>query len=60
MCLFFSQSHQGDTAAMRDAIIHLAQKKQEARRAVAKSQPAAESSSEEEQGTEEEVLHKVF
>ncbi|XP_058023641.1 pre-rRNA-processing protein TSR2 homolog isoform X2 [Ahaetulla prasina] len=47
------QSNQGDIAAMRDAIIHLGQKKQEARRAVAKSQPAAESSSEEEQETEE-------
>ncbi|KAM3845605.1 pre-rRNA-processing protein TSR2 homolog isoform 1-T2 [Vipera latastei] len=56
LCLFFSQSHQGDTAAMCDAIIHLAQKKQAARRAVAKSQPAAESSSEEEQETEEEAM----
>ncbi|XP_039221992.1 pre-rRNA-processing protein TSR2 homolog isoform X1 [Crotalus tigris] len=56
LCLFFRQSHQGDTAAMLDAIIHLAQKKQEARRAVAKSQPAAESSSEEEQETEEEAM----
>ncbi|XP_007432927.1 pre-rRNA-processing protein TSR2 homolog [Python bivittatus] len=55
LCLFFRQGYQGDVAAMRDAIIQLAQKKQEARRAVAKSQPAAESSSEEEE-TEEEAM----
>ncbi|XP_063150231.1 pre-rRNA-processing protein TSR2 homolog [Candoia aspera] len=56
LCLFFRQGLQGDVAAMRDAIIHLAQKKQEAKRAVAKSQPDTESSSEEEQETEEEAM----
>ncbi|KAM6475758.1 pre-rRNA-processing protein TSR2 homolog isoform 4-T6 [Liasis olivaceus] len=55
LCLFFRQGYQGDAAAMRDAIIQLAQKKQEARRAVAKSRLAAESSSEEEE-TEEEAM----
>ncbi|XP_026567135.1 pre-rRNA-processing protein TSR2 homolog isoform X1 [Pseudonaja textilis] len=53
LCLFFRQSQQGDIAVMHDAIIQLAQKKQETRRAVAKSQPAAESSSEEEEKEEE-------
>nr|XP_028567927.1 pre-rRNA-processing protein TSR2 homolog isoform X2 [Podarcis muralis] len=54
--LFFGQCQQGEGAAVHEAIVRLAQKKQEAKVAAAKSKPAEESSSEEEQGTEEEAM----
>ncbi|XP_028567927.2 pre-rRNA-processing protein TSR2 homolog isoform X2 [Podarcis muralis] len=54
--LFFGQCQQGEGAAVHEAIVRLAQKKQEAKVAAAKSKPAEESSSEEEEGTEEEAM----
>ncbi|CAI5796064.1 Pre-rRNA-processing protein TSR2 homolog [Podarcis lilfordi] len=54
--LFFGQCQQGEGAAVHEAIVRLAQKKQEAKVAAAKSKPTEESSSEEEQGTEEEAM----
>uniref|UniRef100_A0ABM5FPZ7 Pre-rRNA-processing protein TSR2 homolog n=1 Tax=Pogona vitticeps TaxID=103695 RepID=A0ABM5FPZ7_9SAUR len=48
LCLFFNQCQRGDEAAVHETIVRLAQKKQEARMAAAKSQPAEASSSEEE------------
>ncbi|XP_061470113.1 pre-rRNA-processing protein TSR2 homolog isoform X2 [Rhineura floridana] len=56
LCLFFSQCQQGDGAAVHEAIVQLAQKKQEAKVAAAKSKPVEESSSEEDQETEEEAM----
>ncbi|XP_003215767.1 pre-rRNA-processing protein TSR2 homolog [Anolis carolinensis] len=49
LCLFFRQCQHGDGAAVREAIVRLAQKKQEAKVVAAKSQPADQSSSEEEE-----------
>ncbi|XP_053151639.1 pre-rRNA-processing protein TSR2 homolog isoform X2 [Hemicordylus capensis] len=56
LCLFFSQCQQGEGAAVCEAIVQLAQKKQEARTAAARSQAAEESSSEEEQEPKEEAM----
>ncbi|KAJ7317488.1 hypothetical protein JRQ81_003650 [Phrynocephalus forsythii] len=54
LCLFFSQCRQGDEAAVREAMVRLTQKRQEAKMAAAKSRPAEASSSEEE--PEEEAM----
>ncbi|XP_042303575.1 pre-rRNA-processing protein TSR2 homolog [Sceloporus undulatus] len=58
LCLFFKQCQHGDGAAVHDALVHLAQKQQEAKMVAAKSQPADQSSSEEEdeQEPEEEAM----
>ncbi|XP_060619273.1 pre-rRNA-processing protein TSR2 homolog [Anolis sagrei] len=59
LCLFFSQCQHGNGAAVREAIVRLAQKKQEAKVVAAKSQPADQSSSseeEDEQEAEEEAM----
>ncbi|XP_044299407.1 pre-rRNA-processing protein TSR2 homolog [Varanus komodoensis] len=56
LCQFFTQCQQGNSAAVHEAIVRLAQKQHGARLAAAKSQPAEESSSDEETTTEEEAM----